>query len=66
LKCPRCNASSLIGSHSAISCLACGHVVREPEREAWDVVAAAARPLGREPGPPWTEEERELWKVAKK
>lgn len=49
-------------SHRTISCLACGHVLQEPAREAWDA-AWFPQNGGRHLGPPWSDEERELWRA---
>ena len=60
--CPRCSSRSILKSHGTLSCLPCGHVVEEPDREAWDtVVSHAGGDKGL--GPAWTESELALWKL---
>jgi hypothetical protein len=60
MSCPRCGARSLVRSHSTLACLACGHALIEPAREAWDTVSAP-RGAGAHGSPPWTADERALW-----
>jgi transcription initiation factor TFIIIB Brf1 subunit/transcription initiation factor TFIIB len=57
MKCPRCSSNSVVGNHRMIGCIACGHVIDEPSREAWDAASSirGARP---DLGPPVTAAER--------
>ncbi len=64
MKCPRCGAGSLIGSHATVSCLSCGHAVSEPGYQAGDKVSGV-RGGSRGNGPAWTEAETALWAAAK-
>ena len=50
-------------SHETASCLPCGHVLAEPDREAWDAVGLPHKG-GKHAGPPWTDGERLLWQEA--
>ena len=36
VKCPRCGSNSVVNSHDSVACVACGHILREPPREATD------------------------------
>lgn len=58
--CPRCRSSSILRNHDTIACLACGHALVEPGRQAWDA-ASAPRGGGKQLGPAWTEDELLLW-----
>lgn len=60
MKCPRCESSSLIGSHDTVSCLSCGHAVSEPNRQPWDKVSSI-RGGSKLLGPAWTDAEHALW-----
>ncbi len=41
--CPRCASGSVVRNHATVACMACGHILDEPVREAWDGVASAGR-----------------------
>jgi len=59
--CPRCGSSSIFRNHDSVACLACGHVVSEPMREASD--AGWGSPgTGPHLGPPVTDAERLRWR----
>lgn len=61
MNCPRCGSHSILRSHDSVGCLACGHVVSEPQREVWDL-ASASPGAGPHLGPPVTDAERTLWR----
>lgn len=60
MNCPRCNSQSILRSHATVACLACGHVLTEPVREAWDIVPPVPGG-GSHLGPAVTVEERAMW-----
>ena len=65
MNCPRCNSASVMRSHRTVSCLACGHALSEPAREAWDA-AWFPQNGGQHLGPAWSDEERALWRAVER
>ena len=60
MTCPRCGSHSILRNHTTVACLPCGHILLEPDREAWDV-ASFPRGGGKTSVPAWTESERLAW-----
>ncbi len=57
MKCPRCGSNSVLSNHATTACVACGHVLHEPQRQVGDAAWFLPR-SGDHLGPPLTPSER--------